>query len=329
MAVLAGGSYGLISMPPRARKLRCILPHKESKMCQHVKCFESNEGKEEENIVINDQNIPQPNQRNETTKEKHFSKPRQLTWPISKNNIEIMKAMAISGYQYENLVNLVPKYEIHLTCGPHGVEFDSRCPIAQKWVQSTDVKIFNTEYVETKTRIVYYRPTVTGCCKQTWTGEDFMLLNVSKDKQGVPVHLVSYNLLFNFSWSFSKMGGSERGFLSAHNNRMRFQYGMDDDQLLPWYVWNRVVKQFWGDVLELPLEKLFICDSCGPRPELLCMDGVAIGMMVENVKSQENLTLQENTSVVLAVSKFKDRVFNKQKNNRKAVMISNIQILGI
>ena len=83
------------------------------------------------------------------------------------------------------------------------------------------------------------------------------------------------------------------------------------------------MKQFWGDVLG----KLLICDSCGPRPETLCMDGVAIDMMVENVKSQENLTLQD--SVVLAVSKFKDRVFNKQKNNRKAVMISNIQILGI
>ena len=78
------------------------------------------------------------------------------------------------------------------------------------------------------------------------------------------------------------------------------------------------MKQFWGDVLG----KLLICDSCGPRPETLCMDGVAIDMMVENVKSQENLTLQD--SVVLAVSKFKDRVFNKQKNNRKAVMISNI-----
>ena len=75
------------------------------------------------------------------------------------------------------------------------------------------------------------------------------------------------------------------------------------------------MKQFWGDVLG----KLLICDSCGPRPETLCMDGVAIDMMVENVKSQENLTLQENTSVVLAAPKYKDRVFIKQNKNRKMI----------
>ena len=65
-----------------------------------------------------------------------------------------------------------------------------------------------------------------------------MLLNISKDKVGSPVHLLTYNMLFNYSWSFTKMGGSERGFLAAHNNRMRYQYGVDDQELLSWYILN-------------------------------------------------------------------------------------------
>ena len=68
------------------------------------------------------------------------------------------------------------------------------------------------------------------------------------------------------------MGGSEQGFLAAHNNRMRFQYGSEQDELLPWYIWNKAIKYFWGEVLDLPLKDLFVCDSCGPQPKYLCMD---------------------------------------------------------
>ena len=42
--VLAGGQNGLVSLPTRARKYRCIYLHKESKVCSHVKTFENNEG---------------------------------------------------------------------------------------------------------------------------------------------------------------------------------------------------------------------------------------------------------------------------------------------
>ena len=75
------------------------------------------------------------------------------------------------------------------------------------------------------------------------------------------------------------MGSSERGFLAAHNSRMQFQYGAKQEELLPWYVWNKAVRIFWKEVLNLPLEKLFICDDCGPRPDYLCMDGVSIALV--------------------------------------------------
>ena len=53
-AGLAGEEYGLVSLPPRAKKLRCVFPHKESKVCSHVQTFERNEGtiKESETISI-------------------------------------------------------------------------------------------------------------------------------------------------------------------------------------------------------------------------------------------------------------------------------------
>ena len=51
-AVLAGGEYGLVSLPPRAKKLRCVFPHKESKVCSHVQTFERNEGTIKESEII-------------------------------------------------------------------------------------------------------------------------------------------------------------------------------------------------------------------------------------------------------------------------------------
>ena len=81
---------------------------------------------------------------------------------------------------------------------------------------------------------------------------------------GVPIHVISYNLLLNYTSAFSRMGSSEIGFLSAHNSRMQFQYGAEQEVLLPWYIWNKAVMFFWSQVLNLPLEKLFICDYCGP-----------------------------------------------------------------
>ena len=129
----------------------------------------------------------------------------------------------------------------------------------------------------------------------------------------VPVHVISYNLLLNYTSALARMGSSEIGFLSAHNSRMQFQYGVEQEVLLPWYIWNKAVMFFWNQVLDLPLEKLFICDDCGPRPEFLCMDGVSVGMMVDKVQKEGNLFVpikseQENDNESLSrrkISKYK------------------------
>ena len=62
---------------------------------------------------------------------------------------------------------------------------------------------------------------------------------------------------------------------------------------------------------------LFQCETCGPRPEYLCMDGVAIGMMVEKLKKEDNLILPASSPVVLDAPSYKERMFIKTKKNRK------------
>ena len=101
---------------------------------------------------------------------------------------------------------------------------------------------------------------------------------------------------------------------------MQFQYGAKQEELLPWYVWNKAVRLFWKDVLNLPLEKLFTCDDCGPRPDYLCMDGVSIGMMVDKVQKEGNLFVPIESDNVLDAPEYKQRMFIKTKKNRRMLI---------
>ena len=147
--------------------------------------------------------------------------------------------------------------------------------IKNYWIQIKEVRMHNTEWVPSLSRTAYYRPTVGKQCehKDTWTGEDDMLLNIrewfkclsvqllrsykficmvlkfanisflwmvekfkisfcailsfmqidlhcfkicihiislktfepflfSKDKMGVPIHVISYNWLLNYTSAF-------------------------------------------------------------------------------------------------------------------------------
>ena len=86
------------------------------------------------------------------------------------------------------------------------------------WIFSRKVKIYNGEWVEHKNKTVYYRPTVVKKCdfKLIWTGEKQILLNISRGRKGQIVHLITYNILLNFTHAFTQ-GSTIRGFLSAYN----------------------------------------------------------------------------------------------------------------
>ena len=80
------------------------------------------------------------------------------------------------------------------------------------------------------------------------------------------------------------------------------------------------MRLFWKEVLNLPLQKLFICDDCGPRPDYLCMDGVSIGMMVDKVQKEGNLFVPIEPDNVLDAPEYKQRMFIKTKKNRRMLI---------
>jgi hypothetical protein len=56
---------------------------------------------------------------------------------------------------------------------------------------------------------------------------------------------------------------------------MIYQYGVENEKILPWHVWNSAVTMIWEEILSMSQEKSVMCPECGPRPEFLC-----------NIKSQ-------------------------------------------
>ena len=110
------------------------------------------------------------------------------------------------------------------------------------------------------------------------------------------------------------------GFYQAINNRMIFQYGVNEDHLLPWHIWNNGVTQFW-DALHFDEKTAFMCENCGPMPDNLCMDGVCIGMASDKIKGENrsDLVLEYSDKPTLDAPNYKERMFISQKKNRDLV----------
>ena len=289
-AVLANGEYGLVTLPPRAKKVRCTNPHKMSRDCCHVEVlehFEStrqdksmNEENENSNNILNDffdvdiDGFTEKERNKKSTSEKFKNVPEKLEWPLTQEVQKKFRTLARSGFLYSDLTELIPDYDKDLKC-PHGHGFDSKDPKKSYYIQTRNVIIFNTEWNPSIQRTAYYRPSLGDCaCFQTCQGKDYFLLNSRNTKIGSPVFLLTFNLLLSSTWLFSKSGTSLRGFLAAHNNRMISQYGAEQTELLPWHIFMSSIYLFWNEVLDLDLKKLFLCQNCGPKPEVLYMDGV-------------------------------------------------------
>ena len=91
------------------------------------------------------------------------SKGKKLDWPLVKSTKEKFRELSEGGYNYEKLINLIPKYDEEKTC-ECGHKYDPGCPVKNYWIQSKEIRIHNKEWVNKKTRIVYYRPTVMKTC---------------------------------------------------------------------------------------------------------------------------------------------------------------------
>ena len=127
--------------------------------------------------------------------------PKTMKWPPAKEMQQKFRENARSGHCFPDLMHLVPNYDAEITCKLHGEKFDGRDPVKMLWVLSRKVVIYNADWVPSKNRVVYYRPTENRkCdCKITWTGEEHLLLNVNKGQCGKTTHLVTYNLLLTYT----------------------------------------------------------------------------------------------------------------------------------
>jgi hypothetical protein len=217
-----------------------------------------------------------------------------MKWPITKEYQE--KFRSRSDW---SVVDLIPKQSPDLKC-EHGFIFDDKCPKKMGWVQSSCVKIYDLEYTPSDIdRIVYFRPTIGNCtCKQLWSGD--IVLNVSK-AINKNVHLITYSLLHTYSWLWAKGGLSRRAFLRAHNSRMVDQYGVPETELMTWSVFSSAVKSYNDKVLQIDEQQSALCQTCGPRPSFLCVDGVAIGVLVDKLQVSGQCLFSLSLSLYLSL----------------------------
>ena len=172
-AVMCRGDYGVIMHKPRANSPTCILPCKNSTTCDHMKIYSSQEGYSSElsddffipsnekqhvdkellegfiglNIGYNNPNKCKEGQTNR----EQANMPKVMTWPINKEYQQMFR----KKLHWDVLTEFIPDFNSDIKC-VHGNEFDSRCPKEQGWIQSRQVRIYDTEFVRRKERVAYY-----------------------------------------------------------------------------------------------------------------------------------------------------------------------------
>ena len=64
---------------------------------------------------------------------------------------------------------------------------------------------------------------------------------------------------------------------------------------------------------------MFKCVDCGPRPEVLVFDGIAMGLMKTELNKHKEMVkeLVKKSKIDIEGSKFNDRMFIKRSKNRK------------
>ena len=95
---------------------------------------------------------------------------------------------------------------------------------------------------------------------------------------------------------------------------------MHENEVLDWKTWQIACIDFFSKVLTIDESELFKCIDCGPRPKVLVIDGIAMGIMKSEIeKHHEDFTedLKHESRTELEGSQYKDRMFIKLLKNRK------------
>ena len=88
-----------------------------------------------------------------------------------------------------------------------GINLTKDAQSKKYWIQSKEVRMHNTEWVPKLSRTAYYRPTVGKQCehKDTWTGEDDMMLNIREWFKCLSVQFIPSYILICMVYTFTNI----------------------------------------------------------------------------------------------------------------------------
>lgn len=145
---------------------------------------------------------------------------------------------------------------------------------------------------------------------------------IVKSNKGVnrPITAITISLLLDFTIIFLETGIGMRAYHRAYKAKCLHKYNMKENQIIEWKAWRQSCIIFWKDVLQMDLKKNYVCKKCGPKPETLVVDGIAMGRQTRLLKKYKNtmdLNGAPHTSpTILSGSNFQDRIFIKKPSNR-------------
>ena len=257
-----------------------------------------------------------------------FATHQRLHYPFDRETQERMRVA--DGSQYEDLIELISKPDVDEKCD-HKNNWSLEDPRAKDWVYSRNVNISHSTYVKEQQRTVFYRRTTGDCnCILLYDGKSDMLLPVShhnpqvtkvhNGRLGYKINLVSLSLLYDFANDFFKNGTTITGYFRAYKSKCTMKFGMDEKQVISWVAWRSACVEFITNILTINETEVFQCSDCGPRPKVLVIDGIAMGLKkseLDKYKEEMVKDLGYKSNIDIIGSNFKDRMFIKLSRNRK------------
>ena len=331
-----GETPGLIFLNKARKAKKAFCLKCKSQRCKHIQMWNQELKRDVLKDVIQNANVEsahhvEVNNDVENTAEVNEIKRQSIRYPYDKLTQEKMREL--DGMQFENLTELISKPQNGEKC-IHGHQWSDEDPREKKWIYSTHVKIAHSTYVKKRERKVFYKKTIGTCtCILLYDGKVDMLLPVSKHNPeltkvinskhtrfGHTVNLVSLSLLSDFATDFFKNGTTMRGFYSAYQSKCMMKFGMEEQEVIKWDAWHVACVEFFTNILTIDEKEIFKCRNCGPRPSVLVIDGIAMGIQkseLNKYKSYFAKDLEYKSNVEISGSNFKDRMFVKLSKNRK------------
>ena len=98
------------------------------------------------------------------------------------------------------------------------------------------------------------------------------------------------------------------------------KFGMQESELISWTAWHHACVEFFTNVLTINEKDAFQCTDCGPRPKVLVIDGIAMGIQKGELEKHKDIVVKDlprKSKKEFSGSCFQDRMFIKLPKNRK------------